>query len=944
ATASMTGSGTAYTVTLTPLAEGTVSVAVPAGAFTNGGGITNTASNTASATYDSTPPTVSIGALSGPTAGKYTATITLSESSNDFTAGDLAVVNATATLTGSGTTYTVTLTPVADGTVSVTVPAGGFTDGAGNANTASNTASAIYDATAPTVTISALSGPTSGKYTATITLSEASTDFVVGDLTLVNATATMTGSGTTYTVTLTPVADGTVSVTVPAGAFTDGAGNPNTASNTASAIYDATAPTVTISALSGPTSGKYTATISLSEASTDFTIGDLTLVNATASMIGSGTAYTVTLTPVADGTVSVTVPAGAFTDGAGNANSASNTSSANYVSGTPLTLTPRDGWKLKLDAFTPIDQAFEASGGVAPYAYKLTGDLPEGVRFDASQGRLVGAAREAGRFTITLTVSDSATPHAGKLVNTYAIAVNRLSTAVTLVSSANPILSGEAVTFTATVAPATALGSVSFSIDGVEQPSSVVLAGGTASFTADALAAGRHRIVARYLGDDAHSPARSDALMQVVQAPGSVVIRQRTDGEDGVFAFRSDTPELNLSIQTQTGRGESPALSLVAGTYAVTAADMRAKGIALTGIACSDDDSRGDIDSRTAVIKLAAGEKVVCTFTSVNSRDKTTNLIGEFLDRRADLILTNLPGVQRRVDRLKGVSPTVDDPVSSLMSYLPGVVKGGRATVSSSLGALDALAGNQTPRRFDAWIEGSFALFDDGSPDGTFQTASFGADYLVSPNLLIGAFAQIDHLSQKADDDATSVSGTGWLAGPYMTTRLSDNVYLDVLAGIGTSRNTVSPYGTYKDGFDTSRWAVSAALQGDWQWDDWTFSPRLRASYFEERMRGYTDSLGVDIPAITTGLGQVAIGPGIGYRFTTDNDMAIDTELRFEGIADILTNTESSGIDNLRGRVEGSIDVTMPGGARLGLTAAYDGIGSDKTSASAVVKLSVPLQ
>ncbi|MBO3762582.1 Ig-like domain-containing protein, partial [Ciceribacter sp. L1K22] len=74
------------------------------------------------------------------------------------------------------------------------------------------------------------------EYTATITLSEASTDFAVGDLTLVNATATLTGSGTTYTVTLTPVADGTVSVTVPAGAFTDGAGNPNTASNTASAI------------------------------------------------------------------------------------------------------------------------------------------------------------------------------------------------------------------------------------------------------------------------------------------------------------------------------------------------------------------------------------------------------------------------------------------------------------------------------------------------------------------------------------------------------------------------------------------------------------------------------------------------------------------------------------------------------------------------------------
>ncbi|MFN7011206.1 MAG: beta strand repeat-containing protein, partial [Allorhizobium sp.] len=335
ATATMTGSGTTYTVTLTPSADGTVSVTVPAGAFTDNAGNANTASNTASATYVTAPPTATISALTGPTSGKYTATITLSDASTDFVVGDLTLVNATATMSGSGTTYTVTLTPAADGTVSVTVPVGVFTNGSGIANTASNTVSATYDSTPPTVSIGTLTGPTGGEYTATITLSEASTDFEVGDLTLVNATAAMSGSGTTYTVTLTPSADGTLSVTVPAGAFTDAAGNANTASNTASAIYDATSPTVSIGTLSGPTGGEYTATITLSEASTDFVVGDLTLVNATATMSGSGTTYTVTLTPVADGTLSVTVPAGAFTDAAGNANTASNTASAIYDATSP---------------------------------------------------------------------------------------------------------------------------------------------------------------------------------------------------------------------------------------------------------------------------------------------------------------------------------------------------------------------------------------------------------------------------------------------------------------------------------------------------------------------------------------------------------------------------------------------------------------------------------
>ena len=485
--------------------------------------------------------------------------------------------------------------------------------------------------------------------------------------------------------------------------------------------------------------------------------------------------------------------------------------------------------------------------------------------------------------------------------------------------------------------------SVVFSIDGINQPSPVTVSGGRAMFTTDALGAGERRIVARYLGDADHSPADSETLVQVVQAPGSVVIRQRTDGADGVFNFRSDTPELNLSIQTQAGRGESPSLSLNAGTYVVTASDRQTQGIALTGIACSDDDSRGDIDSRSAVIKLSSGENVICTFTSVNAREKTTSLIEEFLERRADLIINHMPDSQRRIDRLNRISPTTVDPVSSLMSYLPGVAQGSPVSVSTSLGALDALAGNQKPRRFDAWLEGSFALFDDGGPDGTFQTISVGADYLVNQNLLIGAFAQIDHFSQNASEDPAFVSGTGWLAGPYVTARLSDNLYLDVLAGIGTSHNTISPYGTYKDTFETARWGVSGALQGEWQWNDWTFSPRARASYFEEHMPAYTDSLGIDIPSITTGVGQVAIGPGVGYRFTTDGETTIDTRLRFEGIADITASADGAGLDDLRGRIEGSVDFSLPGGAKLGLTATYDGIGSDRTSASAMVKLSLPL-
>ncbi|MEL0435965.1 Ig-like domain-containing protein [Phycobacter sp. K97] len=272
--------------------------------------------------YDA--PTISIGAFTGPLNGAQSAAITLSEASTDFTLADLTLTNATATLSGSGTSYTAVLTPVADGPVALSVAAGTFSDAAGNVNAAaSNEVTTSHDGTAPTITIGAFTGPLNGAQSAEITLSEASTDFTLADLTLTNATATLSGSGTSYTAVLTPIADGPVALSVAAGTFSDAAGNVNAAgSNEVTTSHDGTAPTITIGAFTGPLNGAQSAAITLSEASTDFTLADLTLTNATATLSGSGTSYTAVLTPVADGPVALSVAAGTFSDAAGNVNAA----------------------------------------------------------------------------------------------------------------------------------------------------------------------------------------------------------------------------------------------------------------------------------------------------------------------------------------------------------------------------------------------------------------------------------------------------------------------------------------------------------------------------------------------------------------------------------------------------------------------------------------------
>jgi hypothetical protein len=279
---------------------------------------------------DTTPPTIAITGLSGPTSGSYSAKITLSEPSATFELADLTLTNASATLSGSGTSYTAILTPTGQGEVKLSVAAGTFTDTAGNDNTASNEVSATFDTLAPTIAITGLSGPTSGSYSATITLSEPSATFELADLALTNASATLSGSGTSYTAILTPTGQGEVKLSVAAGTFTDAAGNGNTASNEVSATFDTLAPTIAITGLSGPISGSYSATITLSEPSATFELADLALTNASATLSGAGTSYTAILTPTGQGEVKLSVAAGTFTDAAGNDNTASNEVSATF--------------------------------------------------------------------------------------------------------------------------------------------------------------------------------------------------------------------------------------------------------------------------------------------------------------------------------------------------------------------------------------------------------------------------------------------------------------------------------------------------------------------------------------------------------------------------------------------------------------------------------------
>ena len=208
-------------------------------------------------TVDRRAPTVVLStSVSDPTnVSPIPVTVTFSEAVTGFLATDVLTGNGTLGnfTTVSGSVYTFTLTPLANGVVTTTLNANVATNAAGNGNTAATLLSRTYDGTAPTVVLSTSAGdPTNASpIPVTVTFSEAVTGFAATDVLTGNGTLGnfTTVSGSVYTFTLTPLANGVVTTTLNANVATDAAGNGNSAATTFSITYARSSANADLSAL-----------------------------------------------------------------------------------------------------------------------------------------------------------------------------------------------------------------------------------------------------------------------------------------------------------------------------------------------------------------------------------------------------------------------------------------------------------------------------------------------------------------------------------------------------------------------------------------------------------------------------------------------------------------------------------------------------------------------
>lgn len=243
------------------------------------GGLVSARSAGLGITLDRTAPTLAITSNSAALKAGETATITFTFSEDpgatftwDGSVGDVQVSGGTlSAISGSGAVRTATFTPTAStnsGAAGISVAGAAWTDTAGNSGGAGVTPALSYDTLAPAVTSinrvgTAISNATSVQYA--VTFDSSVTGVSVGDFQLTGtgaATGTIssvTGSGTTYTVTVNSISgDGTLRLDLKnAGTgIADSAGNaaPGYTSGQ-SYTFDYTSPSVT--SVSVPASATY---------------------------------------------------------------------------------------------------------------------------------------------------------------------------------------------------------------------------------------------------------------------------------------------------------------------------------------------------------------------------------------------------------------------------------------------------------------------------------------------------------------------------------------------------------------------------------------------------------------------------------------------------------------------------------------------------------------
>jgi len=211
--------------------------------------------------------------------------------------------------------------------------------------------------------------------------------------------------------------------------------------------------------------------------------------------------------------------------------------------------------------------------------------------------------------------------------STIYVTVGNAPTATTTALAAvpNPSVSGQNVTLTATVTPASATGTVAF-FDGGNSIGTGPLSNGTATFSTSSLSAGSHSLTASYRGDANNSVSSSSAVTETVSQVASTTSLQAaplssTPGQTVVITATVSPSSSTGTVTFLDGPASLGSANLIGGIASISTSTLSAGNHSLTA---SYGGDANDSSSTSSPVTESVSQLTPTTTTVAASPNPST--------------------------------------------------------------------------------------------------------------------------------------------------------------------------------------------------------------------------------------------------------------------------------------------------------------------------------